>query len=140
MIERVTALGLFGRVDTIPDGMGARRRRWFWITLLCSYHAGPDAEGTAEHDDRRETWTKWTWWTHPARPHSLVLLGGQSKRDVFARVSAAAHGYHDVLLAVDHVRHRRAALLSRQVYGTDFLSGGLVVRVQQGASGMIGCC
>src|SRR5262249_19088500 len=49
-------------------------------------------------------------------------------------VSVASDGNNDVLLAVEHVRHRRTALLRRHVDRADFFTACLVVSAQHSAS------
>src|SRR5262245_49826564 len=54
----------------------------------------------------------------------------QRERDQLSAVDAA-HGDDDVLLAVDHVGHRRSGLLVRHLDGADVGTGGLVIRAEQ---------
>src|SRR5262245_58475521 len=56
------------------------------------------------------------------------------ERDVLARVGAATHRDDDVLPSVEHVCHRRSALLRRHVYCADLFPGRLVVGSQHRAS------
>src|SRR5258708_18232409 len=63
--------------------------------------------------------------------------GRKRVSDVFAGIGPAADGYYDVLLAVDHVGHRRTGLRSRHVDRADFLAGHLVVSAQHCAARMI---
>src|SRR5437879_6440339 len=62
-----------------------------------------------------------------AHPRGSFPSRWQCIGDVLARVRPAADGHDDVLLAVDHVRHRRASLRGRHVNRADFFSGSLVV-------------
>src|SRR5437868_5187312 len=64
----------------------------------------------------------------------LMSSRGQSICDELARVRAAADGENDVLLAVEHVCHRRAALRRSHVDGADFFAAGLVVGAQHRAA------
>src|SRR5215472_4187419 len=52
---------------------------------------------------------------------SAGILLRQAEREKLARVVAAADRHHDVLRAVDHISHRRAALRSGHPDGAHFL-------------------
>src|SRR6202521_1548640 len=58
------------------------------------------------------------------------FVRGQAESDVFARVVAAADRDDDVLLAVDRIGHRRAALRRRHPDLADLRTGLLVVRME----------
>ena len=79
------ALGLFSGVDAVPDR----------LLLLARENAPQPSTRTSLPSTR------------------LLFFCRKAVSDVFARISAAADGDDDVLLAVDHVSHRRAALRSR---------------------------
>ncbi len=64
--------------------------------------------------------------------------GRKRVSDVFAGIGPAADGHNDVLLAVNHVGHRRSRLRSRHIDGADFFAGHLVVSAQHRAARMIG--
>src|SRR5437660_12094417 len=61
------------------------------------------------------------------------LAWWQPERNQLARVVAAADREHDILLPVEHVRHGRAGLPSRNINRADFLACGLVVGAQHRA-------
>ncbi len=63
----------------------------------------------------------------------------QRERNVLSRVRAAAYGHHDVLLAIHHVCHRRAALRGGQVDRAHLFSCGFIIRAQHRASWMLRC-
>src|ERR1700694_5209478 len=63
---------------------------------------------------------------------------GKTERDVLARVAPAADRHDDVLLAVDHVGHRRSALWGWHESGAHLLAGRIVVRTQHRAARMLG--
>jgi hypothetical protein len=63
---------------------------------------------------------------HPCPPRAARGLR-QLERDQLAGKPRAADGQHDVLLAVQHVRHRGPGLRRRHVDGANFLPGRLVV-------------
>src|SRR5271169_5622697 len=78
--------------------------------------------------------------TAPGRRRRRTLIRfRQRKRDVLARIRAPADRDDDVLLAVQHVGHRRAALRGRNEYRTDLLSVRLVVGPQHRAARMLRC-
>src|SRR5712671_1287956 len=68
-----------------------------------------------------------------AAPRFLHSVG-QFEGDEFAGVVAAADGENDVLLAVDHVGHRRTALRSGHEDFSDFLTCRFVVGTKLGAA------
>src|SRR5258708_8781574 len=83
-----------------------------------------------------------SWWRPRAhlfapRRGTLPTSVRQAERDILARVAAAADGYDDVLLAIDRIRHRIAALRSRHEHGADLSSGRLVVGPQHRAARML---
>src|SRR5690242_14502196 len=65
------------------------------------------------------------------------LIVWQRERDEFTGVAAAADRYDDVLLAVDHVRHRRTALWRRHPDRTDLAARRFVPRTQHRAAWMV---
>src|SRR5260221_12074165 len=58
----------------------------------------------------------------------------QAERNVLARIIAAAYCYHNVLLSVREVGHRRAALRRRHPHFADLRARGLVVSAQHRAA------
>src|SRR5258708_8470985 len=79
------------------------------------------------------------WWRPRAhlfapRRGTLPTSVRQAERDILARVAAAADGYDDVLLAIDRIRHRIAALRSRHDHGADLSSHRPVLRPHPGAA------
>jgi len=62
-----------------------------------------------------------------SRPGQLT---GQAEREQLARIVPPADGNDDVLLAVEHVGHRRAALRRRHQHCANVLTVGLIVRAQ----------
>src|SRR5580658_7269654 len=75
----------------------------------------------------------------PRRPFlqtqsSLVAAVRQRVRNILARIRTAADRDDNVLLAVHHIGHRRAALRSWHQYGADFLARSLVIRAQHRAA------
>src|SRR5258706_12659344 len=78
--------------------------------------------------------------SHFANGNDSRPLLRQSERKVLARVAVAAGNgadrHHDVLLAVQHVRHRGTALWRRYVDGTGFFALALVVPPQHRATRM----
>src|SRR5207342_2340941 len=65
------------------------------------------------------------------RPHFRLR---QREGNVLTRVVAAADRDDEVLAAVGHVGHRRAALRRRHPYRADFLAVGLVVGAEHRAA------
>src|ERR1700722_2532488 len=61
----------------------------------------------------------------------------QTKSNVIARVVAAADGHNDVLLAIESVGHRRAALRGWQPERPHLLTGLLVIGAEHGAARMV---
>src|SRR5438034_8263290 len=57
------------------------------------------------------------------------------KRQILARIGAAADGDHDILLAVDHIGHGGSALRSGHPDGANLLAGLLVIGSQHCATG-----
>src|SRR5260370_26318401 len=56
--------------------------------------------------------------------------GRKRVSNVFAGIWAPADGHYNVLLAADHVGHRRARLRSRHIDPADFLAAHLLVNPQ----------
>src|SRR5260370_42384551 len=65
--------------------------------------------------------------------------GRKRVSDVFAGIGPAADGHNDVLLAVDHVGHRRARLRSRHIDRAYFFAGHLVVSTDHRAARLVPC-
>ena len=78
-----------------------------------------------------------TWHASPAGLRfSAVELSSASERerDELCRLILIAYGEGDVLLPVDHVRHRQTSHLSRNAQLGDDRTGRLVIRAQDPAS------
>ena len=96
---------------------------------------------------------------HPLSTRDRVLVVGQEYRPPFyghvfmfqlrdhlispfttgyIGVAGAADRHHEVLLAVQHVGHRRSGLRRRHVDGADFLARRLVVGAQHRAAAPVG--
>src|SRR5262245_38273905 len=69
----------------------------------------------------------------------LPGLPWQPEGDDLAAITGAADRDDEVLLAVEHVRHRRAALRGGNVDRAHLFTGRLVERPQHGASGPARC-
>src|ERR1700730_1419446 len=80
-------------------------------------------------------------WSSPSknsRFHALHYYLRQRERDVLTRIVRAADGHDDVLLAVERVRHRRAALWRRHPHRAHLLAGLLVIRAKHRAATLVG--
>src|SRR5580704_15792789 len=66
----------------------------------------------------------------PSTTFRILRRRWQLERDQLTRIVAAADGEDDVLLTIEHISHRRAALGGGYVNRADFFAGGLVVGAQ----------
>src|SRR5204863_3715321 len=71
---------------------------------------------------------------------SLLLWRWQCERNVLARIIASTHGNHDVLLAIQHVRHRRPALWRGKINSADLFAGRFVISAQHRSTRVLGRC